>query len=164
MHRSPGAVRAMPPCRRPKAQAEQTFHMQTPKAGHLTVCPQQQNTTRSSLQRHSRAGEQLAIIICNATALRYLSFFQGSHNAKRKICFGILQEADQQQAELPTRMNDIPHHRDKRCWFYHEVTQAMLAALADGQTRMRIRQANRLQEEVLCPDNKMLHTLLATAL
>ncbi len=53
-------------------------------------------------------------------------------------------------------MNDIPHHRDKRRWFYNEVTQAMLAALADGQTRMRIRQANRPQQAVLCPENMIL--------
>ena len=75
-----------------------------------------------------------------------------------------MQETDQQQAELPTRMNDIPHHRDKRCWFYNEVTQAMLAALADGQTRMRIRQASRLPEAVLCPENMISHILLATPL
>ncbi|KAL3145428.1 hypothetical protein ABBQ38_001673 [Trebouxia sp. C0009 RCD-2024] len=45
----------------------------------------------------------------------------------------------QQQTELPTRLNDIPHTRDKRRWFYKEVTQAMKAALDDGQTRMKIR-------------------------
>ena len=50
----------------------------------------------------------------------------------------MLQDAEE-QTELPTRMNDIPHHRDKRRWYYTEVTQAMRAALADGQTRMRIR-------------------------
>ena len=52
-----------------------------------------------------------------------------------------LQEV-KQQMELPTRMNDIPHTRDKRRWFYNEVTQAMKAALDDGQTRMRIRLSN----------------------
>lgn len=50
----------------------------------------------------------------------------------------VVQEV-QQQTELPTRMNDIPHTRDKRRWFYSEVTQAMRTALADSQTRMRIR-------------------------
>lgn len=39
-------------------------------------------------------------------------------------------------------MNDIPHTRDKRRWFYNEVTQAMKAALGDGQTRMSIRSVN----------------------
>jgi len=96
--------------------------------------------------------------------VEFTQFLPEKSQCKKKIFFGILQEADQQQAELPTRMNDIPHHRDKRRWFYSEVTQAMLAALADGQTRMRIRQANRIQKAVLCPENMILHILLATAL
>lgn len=71
------------------------------------------------------------------------AFAQSAHDSRTSLVQAskdtVLQEVDQQQAELPTRMNDIPHHRDKRRWFYNEVTQAMLAALADGQTRMRIR-------------------------
>jgi len=91
-------------------------------------------------------------------------FLPEKSQCKNKDTLLHLQEADQQQAELPTRMNDIPHHRDKRRWFYNEVTQAMLAALADGQTRMRIRQASRLKEEVLCPESTLSHILLATAM
>ena len=164
MHRFPRAVRAMPFSCHSDIQAEQVFYRQIPKAGICTVCSRQQNITRSSLQRHSLAGEQLAIRGCNAMALCQLNSFLESHNAKSHILFGILQEVDQQQAELPTRMNDIPHHRDKRRWFYNEVTQAMLAALADGQTRMRIRRANRLQEAMLCPENMTLQILTAKAL
>lgn len=144
MHRSPRAVRAMPPGRHPDTQANQAIHKQTPKAGIPTICSQQQNFARSSLQRHGLAGEQLANTICNPMAFCLIQFASREVRKQQTHNFWVLQEADQQQAELPTRMNDIPHHRDKRRWFYNEVTQAMLTALSDGQTRMRIRQVSRL--------------------
>lgn len=64
------------------------------------------------------------------------------HNDFAHAALVLLLQEVEQQTELPTRLNDIPHAREKRRWFYNEVSQAMKAALNDGQTRMKIRSVN----------------------
>lgn len=42
--------------------------------------------------------------------------------------------------ELPTRLNNIPHQRDTRKFFYKDVTDAVLAAVKAQEKRISVRQ------------------------
>lgn len=40
---------------------------------------------------------------------------------------------------IPTRLNNIPHSRDIRAYFYEDVLQATIRSIKDGNTRLRVR-------------------------
>ncbi|AED93936.1 adenylate kinase family protein [Arabidopsis thaliana] len=39
---------------------------------------------------------------------------------------------------IPTRLNNIPHSRDIRAYFYEDVLQATIRSIKDGNTRLRV--------------------------
>ena len=39
---------------------------------------------------------------------------------------------------IPTRLNNVPHLRETRNFFYDDVTRGVRAALADGQSRLSL--------------------------
>lgn len=41
--------------------------------------------------------------------------------------------------ELPTRLNNVPHQREVRQYFYKDVTNAIQTAVKAGETRMSVR-------------------------
>ncbi|XP_021911053.1 adenylate kinase 5, chloroplastic-like [Carica papaya] len=40
---------------------------------------------------------------------------------------------------IPTRLNNIPHSREIRSYFYDDVLQATKRAVNDGRTRLKVR-------------------------
>lgn len=42
-------------------------------------------------------------------------------------------------ADLPTRLNGVPHERDVRKFFYKDAAAAVLAAVSAGEKRIKMR-------------------------
>lgn len=53
---------------------------------------------------------------------------------------GVQAQADS-KVELPTRLNNVPHQREVRQFFYKDVTEAILKAVRAGEKRVATRQA-----------------------
>lgn len=51
------------------------------------------------------------------------------------FCFSLLQEI---WSGIPTRLNNIPHSRDIRKYFYDDVLQGTKRAIEDGKTRLKV--------------------------
>ncbi|KAK9806973.1 hypothetical protein WJX72_009126 [[Myrmecia] bisecta] len=65
------------------------------------------------------------------------SDFKGSN-----ACSGgvqVQQQAMSEAVEVPTHLNNIPHSRETRRFFYKEVCQAVQRAVAAGELRMKVR-------------------------
>ena len=51
------------------------------------------------------------------------------------FCFSLLQD---KWRGIPTRLNNIPHSREIRKYFYDDVIQATQRAVNDGKTRLKV--------------------------
>lgn len=51
------------------------------------------------------------------------------------FCFSLLQD---QWRGIPTRLNNIPHSREIRKYFYDDVLQATQRAITNGITRLKV--------------------------
>ena len=47
---------------------------------------------------------------------------------------------------LPTRLNNVPHQREVRQFFYKDATEAILAAVRAGEKRIRTRHVPPAQQ------------------
>ena len=54
--------------------------------------------------------------------------------------------AVESSVELPTRLNNVPHQREVRSFFYRDTTDAILSAVKAGETRISVRQVSKSKQ------------------